>query len=148
MKLINKNNFISIVCISFTLIVCGKLIYEKSIGFTDRYYTENIFTCLGISILAIFIISLHYYLQRFPFIPVVIGQYLALIGLVFLCIWIMGHFTENAPSAYKDMFISVTIPYAIGAVVYYISFFRQIKKANEILRNLDKITDPNKGDFN
>ena len=36
MKLINKKNFISIVCISFTLIVCGKLLIEKIAGFTDR----------------------------------------------------------------------------------------------------------------
>ena len=137
MKLINKHNFISIVCISFTLIVCGKLLLEKSTGFVDRYYTENIFTCLGISVLATFVLSLHYYLQRFPFIPVVIGQYLALIGFVFLCIWIMGHFTEYAPSAYKDMFISITIPYVAGAIVYYISFFRQIKKANEVFSSLE-----------
>ena len=137
MKLINKHNFISIVCISFTLIVCGKLLLEKSTGFVDRYYTENIFTCLGISVLATFVLSLHYYLQRFPFIPVVIGQYLTLIGFVFLCIWIMGHFTEYAPSAYKDMFISITIPYVAGAIVYYISFFRQIKKANEVFSSLE-----------
>ncbi len=137
MKLINKHNFISIVCITFTLVVCGKLLLEKSTGFIDRYYTENIFTCLAISVLATFILSLHYYLQRFPFIPVVIGQYLALIGFVFLCIWIMGHFTENAPSAYKDMFVSVTIPYVAGAIVYYISFFRQIKRANEVFSNLE-----------
>lgn len=78
-----------------------------------------------------------YYLQRFPFIPVVIGQYLALIGFVFLCIWIMGHFTEHAPSAYKDMFISITVPYVAGAIVYYISFFRQIKKANEVFSSLE-----------
>ncbi len=131
MKLINRKNFISIVCISFTLIVCGKLLLEKSTGFVDRYYTENIFTCLGISVLATFVLSLHYYLQRFPFIPVMIGQYIALIGFVFLCIWIMGHFTDQAPSAYRDMFVSVTIPYIIGAVVYYVSYFWQIKKANE-----------------
>ena len=137
MKLINRHNFIPIVCITFTLIVTGKLLYEKSIGFTDRYYTENIFTCLAISILATFVISLHYYLQRFPFIPVVIGQYLVLIGVVFLGIWILGHFTENAPSAYWDMFVSVTIPYVVGAVVYYISFFRQIKRANDVFKDLE-----------
>lgn len=136
MKLINKNNFISIVCVTFTLIVCGKLILEKITGFVDKNYTENIFMCLGISILATFILSLHYYLQRFPFIPVVIGQYLALIGFIFLCIWILGHFTENSPSAYHDMFVSVTIPYVIGAVVYYISFFLEIKKANEVFQKM------------
>ena len=138
MKIINKNNFLSIVCISFTLIVCGKLLLEKSVGKTDIYYTENIFTILGVSVLATAILSLHYYLQRFPFIPVVIGQYILLIGLVFAALWIAGHYTENAPSAYGDMFISVTVPYVIGAAVYYISFFSQIKRANEILLNLEE----------
>lgn len=141
MKIINRSNFISIVCVSFTLIVCGKLIYEKILGFTDIYYTENIFACLGISFLATAILSVHYYLQRFPFVPVVVGQYLLLIGLVFLAIWISGHFTDNAPSAYKDMFISVTIPYVIGAIVYYVSFFLQIKKANEVFLSLERESD-------
>ena len=84
MKLINKSNFISIVCTSFTLIVCGKLLLEKLSGFKDKYYTENIFTCLAFSIVITLILSLHYYLQRFPFIPVFIGQYVVTIGIVFL----------------------------------------------------------------
>ena len=138
MKLINKSNFVSIVCISFTLIVCAKLLYEKSIGFVDKNYTSNIFICLGISVLATAVLSLHYYLQRFPFVPVVIGQYLALIGLVLFGVWVMGHFSENAPSAYRDMFISVTIPYVVGAIVYYVSFFLQIKKANEVFMGLEE----------
>lgn len=147
MKLIDRKNFISIVCISFTLIVCGKLLLEKIVGFTDRYYTENIFTCLGFSVIITLILSLHYYLQRFPFIPVFIGQYLATIGIVFLTIWITGHFIENAPTAYKDMFISVTIPFLTGAVIYYISFFRQIKNANKMIEMLSEQHKP-KGTIN
>ncbi|WP_029231374.1 DUF6608 family protein [Butyrivibrio sp. VCB2006] len=138
MKIINRNNFISIVCVSFTLIVCGKLLFEKATGFTDIYYTENIFMCLGISVLATAILALHYYLQHLPFVPVVIGQYLLLLAVIFGGIWTLGHFTENAPSAYRDMFISVSIPYVIGAIVYYASFFMQIKKANEVFMNLDQ----------
>ena len=34
MKIIDRHNFISVVCISFTLIVCGKLLFEKT-----RYYS-------------------------------------------------------------------------------------------------------------
>ncbi|WP_026518423.1 DUF6608 family protein [Butyrivibrio sp. MC2021] len=131
MKIINKHNFISIVCISFTIVVCAKLLLEKSMGFNDIYYTENIFTCLAGSVLVTFILSLHYYLQRFPFIPVMIGQYLLLIVVVFGAIWVAGQFSENAPTAYRDMFLSVTVPYIVGAAVYYISFFLQIKRANE-----------------
>lgn len=136
MKLITRKNFISIVCISFTLIVCGKLILEKLTDFTDKYYTENIFTCLGFSVFITLILSLHYYLQRFPFIPVFLGQYAVTVALVFLLVWVSGHFSENSPNAYRDMFISVTIPFICGAAVYYISFFRQIKKANKILEEM------------
>lgn len=136
MKIIDRHNFISVVCVSFTLIVCGKLIYEKLIGFTDRFYTENIFICLLVCVLATFILSLHYYLQRFPFIPVVIGQYVLLMGVIFALILIGSKFTDMAPSAYKDMFVSVTIPYVLGAAAYYISYFLEIKKANEFFSKL------------
>ena len=137
MKLINKNNFISIVCISFTVIVCGKLILEAMANFTDRYYTQNIFCCLAVSIGITLILSLHYYLQNLPFIPVLIGQYLLTVGLTFLLIWVAGFFTEEAPSAYWDMFRSVTIPFWGGAVIYYIVFFMKIKKANRILEEMN-----------
>lgn len=138
MKLINRKNFFSIVCISFTLIVCGKLLLEKMTGFTDEFYTENIFTCLAFSVIITFILSLHFYIQRFPFIPVFIGQYAVTIGIVCLAIFIGQKFTDFAPTAYRDMIISVTIPFFIGAVVYYISFFAEIKKANRLLEQMNQ----------
>ena len=136
MKLINKHNFISIVCILFTLITCGKLLGERLAGFTDKYYTDNIFTILGFSVLITLIISVHYYLQKFPFLLVFLGQYVSTVGIVFLFIWIHGKFSSNAPTAYLDMFWSITIPFLGGAIVYYICFFYQIRKANKMLENL------------
>ena len=138
MKLINKSNFISVVCISFTLIVCGKLLLELALDFTDRYYTQNIFMCLLFSALITFILSLHYYLRNLPFLPVLIGQYLLTIGLTVFGIWVAGKFTDEAPTAYRDMIISVTIPFVAGAIVYYIIFFRQIRKANAVLEELNR----------
>lgn len=137
MKLINKRNFISIVCIFFTLITCGKLLYERALNFTDRYYTDNIFTILGFSVLITLILSLHFYLQKFPFWLVIIAQYALTVGIVFLAIFIHGRFSTNAPTAYWDMFVSITIPFLIGALVYYICFFVQIKRANKVLEKLN-----------
>ena len=137
MKLINKRNFISIVCIFFTLITCGKLLYERALNFTDRYYTDNIFTILGFSVLITLILSLHFYLQKFPFWLVIIAQYALTVGIVFLAIFIHGRFSTNAPTAYWDMFVSITIPFLIGALVYYICFFIQIKRANKVLEKLN-----------
>lgn len=136
MRLINKKNFISIVCISFTLIVLVKLIWEKSTGFFDANYTENIFVCLGISVLITVVLALHYYLQQYPFIPVFIGQYLLTVGLISLGIWVLKRFSDVAETAYRDMFISVSIPFFACALVYYVIFFKQIKKANKMLDNL------------
>lgn len=137
MKLINKRNFISIVCIFFTLITCGKLLYERALNFTDRYYTDNIFTILGFSVLITIILSLHFYLQKYPFWLVIIAQYALTVGIVFLAIFIHGRFSTNAPTAYWDMFVSITIPFIFGALVYYICFFMQIKRANKVLEKLN-----------
>ena len=136
MKLINKRNFISIVCIFFTLITCGKLLLERAYNFTDRYYTD-IFTILGFSVLITLILSLHFYLQKFPFWLVIIAQYALTVGIVFLAIFIHGRFSTNAPTAYWDMFVSITIPFLIGALVYYICFYVQIKRANKVLEKLN-----------
>ena len=136
MKLINAKNFIPIVCICFTVITCGKLLFEKIAGFTDRYYTENIFTVLGFSVLITLILSVHYYLRKFPFLLVFIGQYVVTVGIVFLVIWIGSKVSDIAPTAYWDMFYSITIPFLGDAVVYYICFFWQIRKANKILEKL------------
>lgn len=65
-----------------------------------------------------------------------IGQYLLLMGIIFAGIFVLGQVSDIAPTAYKDMFVSVTVPYIIGAALYYISFFWQIKKANEIFSKL------------
>ncbi len=137
MKLINKGNFFYIVCVCFTLTTLGKLLLEKLTGFTDRYYSENIFTILAFSILGTLVLATHYYLRKFPFVPVFIGQYLVTIGIVCLAIRIGQEFTDFAPTAYKDMIISVTIPFVAGAIVYYAVFFYEIKKANRLIEEMN-----------
>ena len=82
MKLITRKNFISLVCISFTILVLVKLVWEKASGFTDPHYTENIFMSFGLAVLIPLILAVHYYLQSFPFIPVFIGQYVLAIVIV------------------------------------------------------------------
>ena len=81
-------------------------------------------------------LTLHFYLQRFPLILVLIGQYIiilaAVVGFVSLADVIAGIETN----AMWQMILSVTIPFIVSAFVYYIAFFRQVKKANSILAEL------------
>ena len=90
-----------------------------------------------ITVLITLILSLHFYLQKFPFWLVIIAQYALTAGIVFLAIFIHGRFSTNAPTAYWDMFVSITIPFIFGALVYYICFFVQIKRANKVLEKLN-----------
>ncbi|MBO4878200.1 MAG: hypothetical protein J5501_09365 [Ruminococcus sp.] len=138
MKLINKKNFISIVCISFTLIVCGKLLIEKAAGFTDVHYTGNIFTCLGFSVIITAVLALHFYLQRFPLIPVLIGQYLLVAGATVAFVKAADVIAGTSTNAMWQMLLSVTIPFVVSAFVYYLVFFKQIKKANAILAEINR----------
>lgn len=141
MKLIDKKNFISIVCISFTLVVCGKLLLEKLSGFTDKHYTENIFTCLCFSVIITAVLALHFYLQRFPLVPVLIGQYAAVVAAVVVLVKVVDRFSGTETTAMRQMILSVTIPFIVSAAVYYIAFFRQVRKANRIIAELERKDD-------
>lgn len=60
-------------------------------------------------------------------------QYLIAMTLVIINVWITGHFVELHPDAYKDAFITFTIPYIIGAIAFYIGILSDVKKQNETL---------------
>ena len=132
--MIDKHNFVSVVCSVFTCLLIGKIILESIMGYRDENYVENILTLFVITIAATFILSMHKYLSNVPILLVMLLQYVVLIGSVMGAIWIESHFADMHPDAYKDMFWSVTAPYVVLAGVYYISFFGKVKKANALLK--------------
>lgn len=136
--MINKHNFWTIVSGVFTILSVGKIIFENIVGHFDMYYAENILTIFAVTVIATFLISLHKYLSNISILLVMIIQYVLLIGSVMGVIWIESHFTEMHPNGYRDMFWSVTIPYILLSGIYYISFYRQVKKANTMLMELNQ----------
>lgn len=144
MAIINKKNFLSIVCVIYTITSIFKLILEAILGITDAYYTANLLSMFIITLFTTFIISLHYYLQEWPLPVIIVGQYMILMGTIFLYLWIGGHFTELDTNAYRDMFRSFTIPYVIIATVYYVNFHIQIKQANNLVKEIKEEKNGNK----
>ncbi|BCN30378.1 DUF6608 family protein [Anaeromicropila herbilytica] len=138
MQLINRKNFISIVCTVYTIISLSKIILEAMQGYKDPYYVENFITIFFISLGATFVLGLHYYLQNVPLTIVILGQYIFLLGIIMLSIWIESHFQKMASTAYRDMFLSFTFPYIIGAIIYYVSIMLQMRKANKTLEEINK----------
>ncbi len=138
MQIIHRKNFLSIVCSVYTIISLGKIIAEKMMGQNDQFYAENFITIFFISVVATLVLGFHYYLQKIPVIIVMIGQYIFLVGVIMLGVWIEGHFIEVSPSGYRDMFVSFTGPYIIWATIYYVTYFLQLRKANETLTELKR----------
>lgn len=138
MQLISKKNYISIVCIVFTLISLSKIILETISGYKDPHYAENFIIIFLISLIAILVLGLHYYLQMVPLTIVILGQYIFLLGIIMLGIWIDSHIQKMAPTAYKDIFMTFTVPYVIGAIIYYVTILLQMRKANRTLEEIKK----------
>lgn len=136
--MIDRHNFWSIVSGVFTCLLIGKIILESIMGYRDVNYAENILTMFIITAAATAILGMHKYLQNVPILLVMVFQYAGLIGSVMGVIWILSRITDVAPSGYRDMFWSVTVPYVVLAGVYYISFFREVKKANELLLEMNR----------
>ena len=106
----------------------------------DPYYVMNFGILFVITCYAAFILFMHRIFHKVPLLFVMIGQYVLVIGGVMAGIFIMSKFMEVSPAAYRDMFIQITLPYIVFAGIYYISYFREIKKANELIKAIKEIS--------
>lgn len=136
MKIINRQNFWSVVCIVFTVLLFGKIFLEFIVQGDFGNYQENILVMFGLSLLATFVLSQYYRFQKYPLLVVILGQYILLIGVVMLITWVSGWFNELHENAYRDMFLSFTVPYVIGVIIYYAAVFHEIKSANQTLKEI------------
>lgn len=146
MKLINRKNYLSMVCIFYTFLSLCKVVLESFILRNADENQMNFLWMFIIALLATFVISLHYYFQELPVWLVIIGQYLLLLILLMIGLWIYGCFFEVDPNADRDIFLSFTVPYMIGAAFYYIKFYLEVRKANNLLFMIKKEKKSNRGD--
>ena len=49
-----------------------------------------------------------------------------------------GFFEPVSKGGYKDTFISFTIPYVFGAIIYYIRVFQSVHRQNRLLQDIIK----------
>lgn len=136
MRQINRHNFFSTGCVIFTLLVVGKILLEAVAQGIFTNYQGNLLVMLALSFLATFVLSQYYRFQNLPLLAVILGQYVLLVGVVMLFTWISSHFEPLHEDGYRDMFLSFTIPYAIGALVYYFSLFRELRRMNKELEEI------------
>lgn len=143
MKIINKKNFFPTVCTVYTLLVLTKILLEYIAQGLWENYQQNLLIMLVLSIMAVFVLSQYYRFQKYPLVVVIVVQYLVLIAGVMLFTWISGFFTTLHENAYRDMFLSFSIPYAVGVAIYYATLFHEVKSVNRILREIKDGTPQN-----
>ena len=136
MKIINKQNFFPSVCVVFTLLVLGKLVLEYIVQGRWGNYQGNLLVMFVLSVLSHFVLSQYYRFQKYPLFAVIVVQYLVLIGGVMLFTWISGFFAPLHEDGYRDMFLSFSIPYAIGVIIYYTALFHEVRTVNHMLRQI------------
>lgn len=136
MKPIHKKNFFPSVCEIFTLLTLSKLVLEAVFQGEFGAYQTNIAVMFLLSLLATTVLSLHDRFREVPLPLVIVLQYLFLIGIVLAVVWVSSFREPLHEHAYRDMFFSFTIPYVIGAILYYVSFFMKVRNANKYLAEI------------
>ncbi len=136
MKLINKRNVVPVICITYTVVSVVLTVYEIIVKGEMNPTQFNMFLFLFLSILGVGVLSQHYRLERFSPLAVIIIQYLAAIAVILLSIKAASFFVEIHPDGYRDMAVSFSIPYLIGAVIYYICLRLEVRRQNRLLANI------------
>ena len=134
MRIINKKNVIPIICITYTVISIGYTIFEIIINGKMNPTQHNIFLFLVLSILGVAVLSQHYRFNRFSPLAMIIMQYMIAEIIILASLKIASFFVDIHPDGYRDMTLSFSVPYLIGALIYYIRLRLEVKKQNQLLR--------------
>lgn len=126
------------ICVVYTILSLTKVFLEGISGQPDPDYIMNFGRLFVITCFATFVLFLHRIFHKIPLLYVMIGQYVVIMGIVFLGIYLADKHTNVSVHAYRDIFLQITVPYLIFAGIYYLSYFNEVKKANHNLSELKK----------
>ena len=140
MRIIKGKEILITICISYTIINIGGSIFEAIVNQNRSLCTNNIMMLMWTSI-AVFVLSIHHLFDEWSPLAMILIQYVIALSLVLLTMVIGGFFEPVARGGYKDAFLSFTIPYVIGAIIYYIGVFQSVRRQNQLLQDIIKDKD-------
>lgn len=136
MKIVNKKNIVSVVCITYTFVSVSLTTFEIIINKAINPTQLNLFLFLIFSILGVGVLSQHYRLERFSPVTMLLIQYLCAIAIIFIGTKTAACFADIHPDGFRDLTLSFSVPYAIGAVIYYISLWLEVRRQNQIIKKM------------
>lgn len=124
------------ICISYTILSIANAVISLFRGVEMGTHWNSVLMLVWTSI-AVLVLAIHHLFDELPPLLMMVIQYVIAMGLVLLTIFVSGFWGEISESGYKDAVISFSIPYLIGAVIYYVSVFREAKRQNKLIEEIN-----------
>lgn len=134
MKKALRNEILLVICVSYTLISLAATVINILAGTETSNF--NTISMLVFTTIAVLVLYTHQLFDGISPLMMIIIQYVIAMGLVMLYVFLVGLFNPVSEGGYWDIFVSFTIPYVIGAVVYYISVFHQARQQDALLQEI------------
>ena len=96
----------------------------------------NAIMMLILTTISVSVLYLYQLLDRFSPLFTITLQYLVALMLAGIALFIWNLFDEISGNGYLDFFVSFTVFYAIGAVIFYVMTYLETKKMNELLQDI------------
>ncbi len=124
-------------CCSYTIVSVIGAVINMIFG----YQTNNVNVVMMFIFcnIAVFVLSIHKLFDAFSPLAMIIIQYVIALGLCFLVIFIASLIIEPvSPRGWFEFFRSFTIPYVIGAALYYYRLWDDAKKQQELIKEIQE----------
>ena len=123
-----------VICVSYTILSMVAAIVNTIAG--TQTSNANAIMMLILTTISVSVLYLYQLLDRFSPIFTITLQYLIALVLAGIALFTWNLFDEISRNGYLDFFVSFTVFYTIGAVVFYVMTYLETKKMNELLQDI------------
>ncbi len=123
-----------VICVSYTVLSMVAAIVNTIAG--TQASNANTVMMLILTTISVSVLYLYQLLDRFSPIFTITLQYLIALVLAGIALFTWNLFDEISRNGYLDFFVSFTVFYTIGAVVFYVMTYLETKKMNELLQDI------------
>ena len=127
-------------CCSYTIVSVGGAIINIMAG-TDTNNVNVIMMFIFCNI-AVFVLSIHKFFEKLSPLAMIVIQYVVACALCSLAVYIGTFFYGPVTSrGWFELFRSFTIPYVIGAALYYYRLWDDAKKQQNLLKEIQELNE-------
>ena len=124
-------------CCSYTIVSVAGALINMAMG--SETNNANVVLMFIFCNIAVFVLSIHKFFEKLSPLAMIIIQYVVALALCTGAILIATLFWGPVtPRGWFEFFRSFTIPYIIGAALYYYRLYREAKDQDEMIKEIQK----------